>query len=273
MTAASTLIVEQLGRVRRITLNRPEKLNALSQQMLSELSDELADAEDDVATHVVVLRGAGRAFSAGFDVSPAESKPTRRGVINDLVGLLRQNGRIDAVWNCRLPVIAQVHGHCLAGGSDLALNCDIVVAADDARIGYPPVRSLGVAPMQMWLYHVGPQWSKRLLFTGDTVSGRRAEQIGLVQHAVPAADLDAETLSLATRIGNVGRELLIGSKLVVNQGVELMGRSMLHSFAATQDAIGHASPSAKDFRAAAAESGFATAMADQAVRFGDGHID
>ena len=143
------------------------------------------------------------------------------------------------VWDCRIPVIAQVHGNCLAGGTDLALHCDIIVAADDARIGFPPVRSMGVPPTNMWLYHLGPQWTKRLLFTGDTVSGAEAASIGLVQEAVPAGRLDEQALALATRIALVGRDLLTANKRVINQGVELMGRSQLQRFAALNDAVAH----------------------------------
>ena len=105
------------------------------------------------------------------------------------------------VWHCAIPVIAQVHGNCLAGGTDLALHCDLVVASDDARIGFPPVRSMGVPPTNMWLYHVGPQWTKRLLFTGDTVSGTEAAAIGLVLTAVPESELDGH----GARVGRADR--------------------------------------------------------------------
>jgi enoyl-CoA hydratase len=164
------------------------------------------------------------------------------------------------VWHCAIPVIAQVHGNCLAGGTDLALHCDIVVAAEDARIGFPPVRSMGVPPTNMWLYHLGPQWTKRLLFTGDTVSGAEAAAVGLVQSAVAAPDLDDDALALATRIALVGRDLLTANKRVINQGIELMGRSELQRFAALSDAVAHRSADARAFTARAAEVGLRQAV-------------
>jgi enoyl-CoA hydratase len=171
------------------------------------------------------------------------------------------------VWDCSIPVIAQVHGNCLAGGTDLALHCDIVLAAEDARIGFPPVRSMGVPPTNMWLYHLGPQWTKRLLFTGDTVSGAEAASVGLVQAAVPAAELDRVALSLAARIALVGRDLLTANKRVVNQGVELMGRSQLQRFAALNDAVAHRSPPAREFTARAGEVGLRQAVHERDAPF------
>jgi enoyl-CoA hydratase len=144
-------------------------------------------------------------------------------------------------------VIAQVQGNCLAGGTDLALHCDLVVAANDARLGFPPVRSMGVPPTNMWLYHLGPQWTKRLLFTGDTVSGAQAKDIGLVVETAPPDGLDGVVLELARRMALIGRDLLIANKRVVNMGVELMGRTQLQRFAALNDAIGHRAPEAKAF--------------------------
>ena len=146
-----------------------------------------------------------------------------------------------------MPVIAQVQGNCLAGGTDLALHCDLVVAADDARIGFPPVRSMGVPPTNMWLYHLGPQWTKRLVLTGDTLSGAEAREIGLVVATAPADALDGVVLELAERMALIGRDLLVANKRVVNMGVELMGRSQLQRFAALNDAIGHRAPEAKAF--------------------------
>ena len=171
------------------------------------------------------------------------------------------------MWHCAIPVIAQVHGNCLAGGTDLALHCDLVVASDDARIGFPPVRSMGVPPTNMWLYHVGPQWTKRLLFTGDTVSGTEAAVIGLVLTAVPESELDATVLELAERIALVGRELLTANKRVINEGVELMGRSQLQRFAALNDAIAHRSPQAREFGARAAQIGLKQATRERDAPF------
>lgn len=275
------LIVEQIGRVRRLTLNRPDKLNALSQQLLDELVAEIGSAEKSEDTHVIILRGAGRSFCAGYDMAATGavvsadvdiSSPSF--VTRDQSKLIDKNRHcLDRFWQCRIPIIAQIHGHCLAGGTDVVLNCDFVIAADTTKIGYPPLRYFGTPFSQMWLYHLGPQWTKRLLLTGDTISGKRAAEIGLIQDAVPLDELDAHTLLLAERMSLIGRELLIMGKHVVNQGVELQGRSVLQSIAASQDAIGHASASAADFRGDVAAKGFAKAIAERNAAFGNSHIE
>jgi enoyl-CoA hydratase len=171
------------------------------------------------------------------------------------------------VWDCPIPVIAQVQGNCLAGGTDLALHCDLVVAAEDARIGFPPVRSMGVPPTNMWLYHLGPQWTKRLLFTGDTLSGIEAKEVGLVVATAPAGSLDEVVLELAQRIALIGRDLLVANKRVVNTGVELMGRSQLQRFAAMNDAIGHRAPEALAFNERIGEVGLRRAVKERDAAF------
>jgi enoyl-CoA hydratase len=171
------------------------------------------------------------------------------------------------VWDCPIPVIAQVQGNCLAGGTDLALHCDLVVAAEDARLGFPPVRSMGVPPTNMWLYHLGPQWTKRLLFTGDTLSGSEAKQIGLVVATAAAGSLDQVVLDLAQRIALIGRDLLVANKRVVNMGVELMGRSQLQRFAAINDAIGHRAPEAMAFNERIGEVGLREAVRERDATF------
>jgi enoyl-CoA hydratase len=166
-----------------------------------------------------------------------------------------------------LPVIAQVQGNCLAGGTDLALHCDLVVAAEDATIGFPPVRSMGVPPTNMWLYNLGPQWTKMLLLTGDTLTGTEALDVGLVVATAPADALDRVVLDLAERMALIGRDLLVANKRVVNMGVELMGRSQLQRFAALNDAIGHRAPEAKAFSKQIAEVGLRQAVKNRDAAF------
>jgi enoyl-CoA hydratase len=265
------VLTERIGVVCRLTLNRPEQHNPLTSRCIRELLEGVADAERDTDLRVVVIRGSGRSFSSGYgilpgDIEPGEADPPR-GIEGDAEAMLELAAGWARVWNCRLPVIAQVHGNCLAGGTDLALHCDIVVAADDTRIGFPPVRSMGVPPTNMWLYHLGPQWTKRLLFTGDTVNGVEAAAIGLVQAAVPEPELDDYTLSLAARIGLVGRDLLAANKRVINEGVELMGRSQLQRFAAVNDAMAHRSLDARAFTARAGEVGLRQAVRERDAPF------
>jgi enoyl-CoA hydratase len=266
-----TVLVERIGVVRRLTLNRPERHNPLTPRCIRELLAAVDDAEHDDAVRVAVIRGSGRSFSSGYGILPEDIEPgdidPPKGIEGDAGAMLELAAGWARVWDCRIPVIAQVHGNCLAGGTDLALHCDIVVAADDTRIGFPPVRSMGVPPTNMWLYHVGPQWTKRLLFTGDTVTGAQAAAIGLVQAAVPALELDDYALSLASRIGLVGRDLLTANKRVVNEGIELMGRSRLQRFAALNDAMAHRSPDARAFTARAAEVGLKQAVHERDAPF------
>ena len=141
------------------------------------------------------------------------------------------------------------------------------MAADDARIGFPPVRSMGVPPTNMWLYHLGPQWTKRLVLTGDTLSGSEARDIGLVVATAPSDALDGVVLELAQRMALIGRDLLVANKRVVNTGVELMGRSQLQRFAALNDAIGHRAPEAKAFSQRIAEVGLRQAVRERDAAF------
>jgi enoyl-CoA hydratase len=266
-----TVLVERIGPVCRLTLNRPEQHNPLTPRCIRELLEAVTTAERDPDVRTIVIRGSGRSFSSGYGILPDDIEPAPTahlgGIEGDVTSMIELGTGWAKVWDCPIPVIAQVHGNCLAGGTDLALHCDIVVAAHDARLGFPPVRSMGVPPTNMWLYHLGPQWTKRLLFTGDTVSGAEAADIGLVQSAVPATELDGYTLSLASRIALVGRDLLAANKRVVNQGVELMGRSQLQRFAALSDAVAHRAPDARAFSARAAEVGLRQAVRERDIPF------
>lgn len=191
----SHLLRERVGRVLVLTLNRPERHNAITPELAEDLVIEVERAGDDV--RAAVIRGAGRSFCAGYDLSGGRREPGGRGVTAEARGLRHLSRCWDRLLHAPLPVIAQIHGHCLAGGTDLAGHCDLVITAEDASIGFPAVRSMGVALTQMWIYHVGPQWAKRLLLTGDTMTGKLAAGIGFALTAVPSADLEPETMALA----------------------------------------------------------------------------
>ena len=262
----------------RVTLNRPEKRNALANPLLAELENALWEADDDKRVHCVILRGAGKDFCAGYDLAGTGARPPddgvpRRGmrtIDDDIWQLERNNRRIRALWEMHKPSIAQVHGNCLAGGTDLALTCDMIVAADDARIGFPPARNLGALPNNMWIYHCGPQWAKRLNLTGDIVTGEDAAKIGLVMKSVPRELLEQEVETLADRMALIDPDLLAANKRIINLSMELMGAQVVQRIAAENDARGHRAPATKEYHAAVKEKGLAGAFRERDAKFGDG---
>ena len=253
-----------IGRVR---LNRPEKLNTLSRELQDELVDCLERADDDSDVRVMTLRGNGRAFCAGYDITPpstaeaqAAAQEQRDNIRADIHRMKRTPNTMNSILNLSKPVIVGVHGYCIAGGTDLAMHCDIIIAADDAQIGFPPVRSMGTPPTHMWTYMVGPQWAKWFLLTGESVSGARAEELGLVWKSVPGEGLDAAVEDLARTMARIPWELLAANKSIVNKAMDLMGRSTLQHIAAETDAIAHQAPIVKEFSRMAREEGLKAAL-------------
>ena len=269
----------------RITLNRPEKLNALSLELQEELNRALWDADNDTAVHAVIIKGNGRAFSAGYDLSPMARGATdapaedgdytavyrgRRSFDDDAWQMERAQRLRMAIFDMHKPVIAQIHGTCIGVGTDLMLLCDIVMVAEDARIGFPPGRDLGTPPSHMWLYHCGPQWAKRLFLTGDTVTGAEAAEIGLVLKSVPIEHLAAEVEGLADRMAMIDTELLSANKRIVNLGLELMGARTMQRIASENDARAHLAPSVAEFGRISREQGLKAALHWRDAKFGDG---
>ena len=240
--------------VAKVKLNRPEKRNALSPELINELYDAMLEADDRTDVNVVVLEGAGKDFCAGYDLastyggdaSGQSEKPredslyrSARTFDNDAWRLQHVNHKLLVMFDMHKPVIAKVHGNCLAGGMEMALTCDFIIAADDARIGHPATRALGTPPVNMLMYSVGPQWARRLLLSGDIVTGRDAARIGLALDSVPQAMLDEEVDRLAARIGSLDGELLATHKRVVNLALELAGARTLQRLTAEADARAH----------------------------------
>ena len=244
-----TVLAETRDRVLHLTLNRPEKLNAISNQLFNDLLAAVQEAEEDANVGVVVIKGAGRAFCAGYDITPDRGVPSSfdRGIRGDIARLERRGRRYATLWNLNKPVIAQVHGYCVAGGTDLAQHCDLVIVAEDAQIGFPAVRSMGSAPTHMWTYNVGPQWAKYILLSGDLIDGKTAERIRFAFRAVPLKDLPAEVHRVASRLAMIDGDLLAANKGIVNKAVELMGRTMMQQMAAENDGIAHKAPAVEEF--------------------------
>lgn len=288
LKSAETITFDVSNRVARITLNRPEKRNALSGRMVQELHEALLEADDRTDVNVILLRGAGKDFCAGYDLmgsygGAGEAAPahdpalyrTRAGTIDDDIwNLERQQALTLIMLDLHKPIIAKLQGNCLAGGTDLAFSCDIVLAADDARIGFPAARANGTPPTNLWLYHCGPQWAKRMLFTGDTLSGLDAARIGLVLEAYPADRIDAEADEMARRIACVDAEILATHKRVINMQMELAGAKTSQRYAAELDARAHLSqgPRRSRFRQDMAEHGLKQALTNRDEPFGNGRV-
>jgi enoyl-CoA hydratase len=166
-----------------------------------------------------------------------------------------------------------VHGYCVAGGTDLALMCDLVLAAEDALIGFPPVRSMGSPPHHMWTYLLGPQWAKRMLLTGDCLTGIDAARLGLVLDALPSVELAGAVMALARRISLVDHHLLAANKRQVNLALELMGARTMQRLAAEIDVRGHQARSMREFGKVAAEQGISAAVKARDEPFGDSVIE
>jgi enoyl-CoA hydratase len=260
----------------RITLARPDKHNAMTLRLLEELEHALWDADENLSVHCVILRGQGASFCSGYDLTTLGGKKrdgyrTGRTHDDDIWLIEQNNRRIRALWEMHKPSIAQVHGSCLAGGTDLALACDIVIAADDARIGFPAARAMGALPNNLWMYHCGPQWAKRLQLTGDSVTGADAAKIGLVLKAVPADVLEDEVEGLADRFALVDPDLLAANKRITNLALELMGAQTLQRLAAENDARAHRAPAVREYGRSVREHGLKETLRRRDEPFGEGY--
>jgi enoyl-CoA hydratase len=267
----SLLLIEDIGPLRRLTMNRPEKLNALNGELVEALSTALAEAEEDDGVSVLILRGAGRAFCAGYDLEEdAGAGPM------DSAGwyleLERSAARMLELIDHPKPVIAQVHAYCLAGGTDLMLACDLCVCSDDAVFGYPDIRfGSGVVTMLLpWV--VGARKAKELLFTGhDRISAEEALRIGLVNRVVPAAELDDATVALAEEIAKNEPFVVRATKRAINRVWELSGMREGVAANVELDVMIEAAnlPQRDEFRRITQEQGLKAAIAWRDARFRD----
>ncbi len=264
----ATLIYETAGRIARISLNRPERLNAIDEKMPGEIRAAVERANADDGIHVIVLQGAGRGFCSGYDLKAfAETAGENPGVQSmpwdpmvDYRFMKQCTDDFFSLWRSYKPVICKVHGHAVAGGSDIALCADIVIMAEDAKIGYPPARVWGCPTTAMWVYRLGAEKAKRMLLTGDLVDGRQAKEMGLVYDAVPASELDAAVDALANRMAGVPKNQLMMQKLMINQAYENMGLATTQMFATLLDGITRHSPEGMWFKSYSEEHGFHEAV-------------
>lgn len=256
-------------RVARLLLNRPERLNAITDEMPGEIraAVEWAQQNDDI--HVIVVEGAGKGFCGGYDLvgsaestkeHPCQQESFPWDPLVDYATMKRNTEDFMSLWRCPKPTIAKIHGHAVAGGSDIALCCDLIVMADDARIGYMPTRVWGCPTTAFWSFKLGPTRAKQLMFTGDMIDGRTAAEWGLANLAVPVAELDLATMKLAERIAGVPRSHLAMHKTVVNQVMLNMGLEQTQTLATLFDGISRHNPEGLWFRRYAQRNGFKAAV-------------
>jgi enoyl-CoA hydratase len=270
MSAYRFLLVDDpRPKVRRVTLNRPEKRNALSNALRGELFDALERADRDREVHVTVLRGAGSCFSAGYDLGSnnAANQPYftaggdgfwPRHVVE---GAFR-------IWDLAKPVIAQVHGYCLAGGSELMTACDLAYVSEDAQIGYPPVRLMSPPDNQFHPWLAGMRNAMELMLTGDSVSGAEAVRMGLANRCYPNDELEEAVLAMAERVAKIPPDLQQLNKRSVHRAMEIMGMRAAIRAGTEIQALAFHQKSSREYLAELAK-GVTQALSKRDEKFGD----
>jgi enoyl-CoA hydratase len=275
-----TLIYAIDGPVATVTLNRPDRLNTIVPPMPDEIQAAVHRAVDDEAVKVIVLRGAGRSFCAGFDfgqgfhhwdkglTTDGEWDPGKDFVMatSPSIGPVP---KFMSMWRAPKPVIAQVHGWCVGGGSDMALCADLVVASEDARIGTPYSRMWGAYLSGMWIYRLGLTRAKEYALTGEPLSGREAAAVGLINQAVPFNELEGTVRALAERLASIPSSQLSAMKLVVNQAYENMGLASTQTLGTILDGLMRNTPDAKRFIEVAEQEGVSHVAGLRDEPFGD----
>jgi enoyl-CoA hydratase len=290
----NTIAYEVDGRIARITLDRPERGNGITLEMPRELADCVERANLDPAVHVIALAGHGKGFCGGYDLAESAEggpggiaadgepgSPVDPGTIarnHDPSGtwdpvvdwqMMNRNLRgFMSLFHSDKPVVCKVHGFCVAGGTDMALCSDLLVIADDARIGYPPARVWGVPTSALWAFRVGDQRAKRLLFTGDLIDGRTALDWGLAIEAPPAAELDERFESLVARIALTPINQLVMMKQLVNQALYSQGLHATQALGVFFDGVARHTEEGYAFQRRAAEAGWRRAVEERDEPYG-----
>ncbi len=262
-----TLAYQVDGRIARITLNRPERGNAITLDTPRELAECVERANLDPDVHVIALAGAGKGFCGGYDLVefaegeiPNHDPAQPWDPVLDWQMMSRNLRGFMSLFESDKPVLCKVHGFCVAGGTDMALCSDLLVIADDARIGYPPARVWGVPTSALWAFRVGDQRAKRLLFTGDLIDGRTAFEWGLAVESAPAAELDERFEALLERVALTPVNQLVMMKLLVNQTLHSQGLHATQTLGVFFDGVARHTPEGYEFARRAAEAGFKEAV-------------
>ncbi|MGZ4304068.1 MAG: crotonase/enoyl-CoA hydratase family protein [Solirubrobacteraceae bacterium] len=293
----SAVTLEVTGRVARLKLNRPERGNGITRGLVIELERSVERADLDPAVHVLLLSGAGKGFCGGYDlvesaegqgrlgeaetaappgspIDPAVMAANHdpRGTWDPMVDYAMMSRNVRAfmsLFHCSKPVVCKVHGFCVAGGTDMALCSDLLMIASDAKIGYPPARVWGSPTTSMWAYRLSPQRAKRLLFTGDSLSGAEAVEWGLAIEAPSPDELDERTEALVERITRLPVNQLQMMKLLCNQSLYSQGLHATQLIGTVFDGITRHTPEGYAFQQRAARDGFRAAVRDRDEPFGD----
>lgn len=265
----STVKTHKDGRIGRITLDRPDVMNAINDDLPRDLEAAVRQFDADRDVHVMVLSGAGDAFCAGYDLAHYAQDPDNRitqdmpwDPMQDYQFMWANTQAFMALFRAMKPVICKVHGYAVAGGSDIALCCDLVVIADDAQIGYMPARVWGCPTTAMWVYRLGLEKAKRMMLTGDKISGREAADMGLVLKSVPADQLDTEVDALAARMATVPINQLAMNKMVINQTIEAT-INQTQRLATVFDGITRHSPEGLNFKTRSEAVGWKQAVRER----------
>jgi enoyl-CoA hydratase len=296
METLKTLTYERTGRVARVTLNRPHRGNGITPDMPVEVARVVERANLDPDVHVIALSGNGSGFCGGYDLvesaegllsgaedparPPGSPLDPRVTAANHAPGsawdptidhaMMSRNVRgFMSLFHGDKPVVCKVHGFCVAGGTDMALCSDLLVIADDAKIGYPPARVWGVPTTALWAYRIGVEKAKRLLFTGDCLTGKEAVAWGLAIESAPPAELDARFEALLDRIARMPVNQLILMKLMLNQPLMAQGLAASQTLGTVFDGIARHTPEGYAFQQRAAEVGFKQAVRERDEPFGD----
>jgi enoyl-CoA hydratase len=297
METPTTMTYERDVRVARITLDRPERGNGITLEMPRELADCVERANLDPEVHVIALAGNGTGFCGGYDLVASAERMGEGGLggsevpegspldpmtiarnhdpdgtwdpVTDFQMMSRNVRGFMSLFHSEKPVICKVHGFCVAGGTDMALCSDLLVAEDRAKIGYPPARVWGVPTTALWAHRIGAGRAKRLLLTGDSISGTEAVEWGLATEAAPAAELDAAFEALLERVARLPVNQLVMHKALVNSTIQAQGLAQTQLTATFFDGIARHTPEGYDFQRRAAEAGFKEAVRERDEPFGD----
>ena len=267
----SKVLLEIDGKVARITFNRPEVLNAIDHEVPAMLSEAVIEADNNEQVHVIILSGKGDAFCAGYDLKAYANENTGSVTqkmpwdpMRDYKWMWANTEHFMSLFRASKPVICKIHGlGAFAGGSDIALCCDFVFMCDDAQIGYMPSRVWGVPTTAMWVYRLGAERAKKMLFTGDKISGTEAEKIGLILKAVQKDQIDNEVEKFALRMTSVPINQLTMQKLMINQAIEASGLINTQRFATIFDGISRHTPEGINFKKMSEEKGWKAAVKER----------